>query len=329
MIHRPSRRDTLKMAAKLAVASSLGVGDAAVARAKEPAGLGTDTFPHIDSMLRAATNAEEVPGVVALAATDKDIVYEGIFGRRRLHEGPAMTRDTVFRVASMIKPMTSVAALQLVERDKLSLDAPVPDIGPALGSPQVLDGFDAAGAPRLRPAKRPISLRHLLTHTAGFTYRLWDAKALQYFKAIDRLPSAARAQASRTPLMFDPGERWQYGTSIDWVGRIVESISGEPLDVYLRKHIFDPLGMNDTAFVISPQQRAREASVAQAAAGRAANNAASLLWWRWDLFYRTRLFDLHPHADARRLVRRRPHPSCRHRGTYGPEPDRQNRSRHP
>jgi CubicO group peptidase (beta-lactamase class C family) len=261
MIHRPSRRDTLKMAAKLAVASSLGVGDAAVARAKEPAGLGADTFPHIDSMFRAATNAEEVPGVVALAATDKDIVYEGIFGRRRLHEGPAMTRDTVFRVASMIKPMTSVAALQLVERDKLSLDAPVPDIGPALGSPQVLDGFDAAGAPRLRPAKRPISLRHLLTHTAGFTYRLWDAKALQYFKAIDRLPSAARAQASRTPLMFDPGERWQYGTSIDWVGRIVESISGEPLDVYLRKHIFDPLGMNDTAFVISPQQRAREASV--------------------------------------------------------------------
>ena len=121
MIHRPSRRDTLKMAAKLAVASSLGAGDAAVARAKEPAGLGTDTFPHIDSMLRAATNAEEVPGVVALAATDKDIVYEGIFGRRRLHEGPAMTRDTVFRVASMIKLITTVATLQLVEQEKLCL----------------------------------------------------------------------------------------------------------------------------------------------------------------------------------------------------------------
>src|ERR1019366_6102362 len=203
----------------------------------------------------------EVPGVVALAATDNGVVYEGIFGKRRLHDGPAMTRDTVFRVASMIKPMTSVAALQLVERDKLSLDAPVPDIEPAVGSPQVLEGFDAAGAPRLRPAKRPISLRHLLTHTAGFAYRLWDAQAVRYFKAIDRLPSAARAKEPRPPLMFDPGERWQYGTSIDWVGRIVESISGEPLDVYFRKHIFEPLGMNDTAFVISPQQRAREASV--------------------------------------------------------------------
>ena len=172
-----------------------------------------------------------------------------------------MTRDTVFRVASMVKPITSVAALQLVEQDKLSLDAPVPDIDPDLGAPQVLDGFDAKGLPQLRPAKRPVSLRDLLTHTAGFTYRLWDAKAVRYAKSIGLLPRARRTQAPRTPLMFDPGERWQYGTSIDWVGRIVELMSGEPLDVYFRKHIFDPLGMHDTAFVISPQQREREASV--------------------------------------------------------------------
>ena len=104
-------------------------------------------------------------------------------------------------------------------------------------------------------------LRHLLTHTAGFSYRLWDAKAVRYAKSIELLPRAERSRAPRTPLMFDPGEGWQYGTSIDWVGRIVELISGEPLDVYFRKHILDPLGMNDTAFVISPQQRAREASV--------------------------------------------------------------------
>ena len=98
----------------------------------------------------------------------------------------------------------------------------MPDIDPVLGEPQVLDGFDAAGTPQLRPAKRPISLRHLLTHTAGFTYRLWDAKAIRYLKAIDRLPPADRRKLPRTPLMFDPGERWQYGASIDWVGRIVE-----------------------------------------------------------------------------------------------------------
>lgn len=261
MIHHPSRRDILKTTAKLAVAGSLAGDVAAIAHAEEPKGFGVGTLSQVDAMLRVATTAGEVPGVVALAATDKGIVYEGIYGRRRIDGGPAMTRDTVFRVASMIKPITSVAALQLVEQGKLSLDAPVPDIDPVLGAPQVLDGFDATGTPQLRPARRPISLRHLLTHTAGFTYRLWDAKALRYFKAIDLLPSADRSRASRAPLMFDPGERWQYGASIDWVGRIVELISGEPLDVYFLEHILDPLGMTDTAFAISPQQRAREASV--------------------------------------------------------------------
>jgi methyl acetate hydrolase len=267
MIRRPSRRDIVKTTARLAAVSSLGVGYAAIARGKEgPWPLAAGTVADIDAMLRAATSAGQVPGVVALAATDSDIAYEGIFGRRRLGDGAAMTRDTVFRIASMVKLITSVAALQLVEQDKLSLDAPVPDVDPVLGSPQVLDGFDAKGIPQLRPAKRPVSLRHLLTHTSGFTYRLWDAKAVRYAKSIDLLPRKERTRAPRTPLMFDPGEHWQYGTSIDWVGRIVETVSGEPLDVYFRKHLLDPLGMNDTGFVISSQQRAREANVHRRAA---------------------------------------------------------------
>jgi len=130
-----------------------------------------------------------------------------------------------------------------------------------IGSPRVVEGFDDKGRPVLLPANRPITLRQLLTHTSGLAYRLWDAKAVRYAASIDKLPPAQRKEAPRTALMFDPGERWQYGTSIDWVGRIVESISGVPLDLYFRKHILDPLGMNDTAFVISPRQRAREASV--------------------------------------------------------------------
>jgi methyl acetate hydrolase len=247
-------------AAKVAAIGSVSLGRPAIARAQPPSRPVAGAFSRIDAMLRAATSAGEVPGVVALAATDTDIIYEGMFGRRRLPDGAAMTRDTVFRVASMVKLITSVAALQLVEQGKLSLDAPVPDLDPALGSPQVLDGFDAKGLPQLRPPKRAIFLRDLLTHTAGFTYRLWDAKAVQYAKAIELLPPADRSKAPRTPLMFDPGERWQYGTSIDWVGRIVEQVSGERLDGYFRQHILDPLGMKDTAFVISPQQRQREAS---------------------------------------------------------------------
>jgi CubicO group peptidase (beta-lactamase class C family) len=254
---RPSRRDVVKMSVQLAAPALLG---ARYARAKESGGPAVGTVSQIDSLLRAATSAGELPGLVALAATDKGIVYEGTFGKRRMHEVPAMTRDTVFRIASMVKLITSVAALQLVEQGKLSLDDPVPDIDPAVGSPQVLDGFDAKGCPQLRPAKRSVCLRHLLTHTAGFSYRLWDTKAVRYPNSIGLLPRAERKQAPRTPLMFDPGERWRYGTSIDWVGRIVEFASGEPLDAYFRKHIFDPLGMNDTGFVISPQQRTREAS---------------------------------------------------------------------
>jgi methyl acetate hydrolase len=261
MIHRPSRRDIVKATAKVAAIGALGVGRPVVARAQAPARPAAGTWSHIDATLRAATSAGRVPGVVALAATDNGIVYEGIFGRRRLAEGPAMSRDTVFRVASMVKLMTSVAALQLVERDKLSLDAPVPDLDPALGSPQVLDRFDAKGIPQLRPATRPIRLRDLLTHTAGFSYRLWDAKAVQYRKSLDLLPAAERSQVPRTPLMFDPGERWQYGTGIDWAGRIVEHVSGERLDVYFRRHIFGPLGMKDTVFILSPEQRLRQANV--------------------------------------------------------------------
>ncbi len=260
MTRHASRRDILKKTATLAAAGVLATSHAAIARAKEPAPPSAGALLHINSALRNATSAGELPGIVAMAATENAVVYEGIFGDRRLHDTPAMSRDTVFRIASMVKLITSVAALQLVEQGKLSLDGPVPAIDPALGSPLVLDGFDAAGKPHLRPPRRPIALRHLLTHTAGFTYRLWDAEAIGYLKAVDKLPAAERSKLPRTPLMFDPGERWQYGPNIDWVGRIVESISGEPLDSHLRKSIFDPLGMKDTAFVISSEQRAREAS---------------------------------------------------------------------
>src|SRR6202045_3204505 len=116
-----------------------------------------------------------------------------------------MTRDTVFRCPSMVKLITSVAAVQLVEQEKLSLDAPVPDIDPALGAPQVLTGFDAQGQPQLRSAKWPITLKHLLTHTAGFSYEVWNPDVARYVAAsgtpamsIDKLASL------RMPLVFDP-----------------------------------------------------------------------------------------------------------------------------
>jgi len=152
--------------------------------------------------------------------------------------------------------------MQLVEQGKLKLEDPVPNIDPALGSPQVLEGFDAAGAPRLRPARRPITLRHLLTHTAGFSYEIWDENTVRYVK-VSGMPATAtgKVAAIRMPLAFDPGDKWEYGVNTDWVGRLVEAASGQPLDVYFREKIFAPLGMKDTGYVASTEQRARQAVV--------------------------------------------------------------------
>jgi CubicO group peptidase (beta-lactamase class C family) len=126
----------------------------------------------------------------------------------------------------------------------------------------VLDGFDASGTPILRPARRPITLRHLLTHTAGFTYNIWNQDMGRYMEQTG-MPGIISCQnvCLQAPLMFDPGERWEYGINIDWAGKAVEHVSGLSLNDYLREHIFEPLGMTDSGFVIGPDQRARLASM--------------------------------------------------------------------
>ena len=213
----------------------------------------------IDRLLQQAVDTKQIPGVVAMAATDNAPLYQGAFGKRSLAAGGAgMTMDSVFWIASMTKAITSTAAMQQVERGKLRLEQPISDVLPELASPQVLEGFDASGAPRLRPAKRPITLRHLLTHTAGFTYDIWDANTTRYEK-ITGLPGiiTCKNDALRTPLAFDPGERWEYGINIDWAGKAVERVSGQKLGAYFQEHLFGPLGMGDTGFKLTTSQRAR------------------------------------------------------------------------
>jgi CubicO group peptidase (beta-lactamase class C family) len=218
----------------------------------------------IDDILSKAVAAGNVPGVVATAATADDVIYQGAFGARAVSGGAAMTLDTVFRIASMTKAITSVAAMQLVEQGTLSLDDPVPAIEPALAAPQVLTGFDAAGQPVLRPAKRPITLKHLLTHTAGFGYGIWNPSIERYI-AVTGMPQASTGKlaALRQPLVFDPGDKWEYGINIDWAGLLVEALSGQKLDAYCRDHIFAPLGMADTGFVPNAEQRRRQAVIHQ------------------------------------------------------------------
>jgi CubicO group peptidase (beta-lactamase class C family) len=156
----------------------------------------------------------------------------------------------------MVKLLTSVAAMQLVESGKLSLDEPASQVDPELGAIPVVTGFDAKGYPQLRPPLRPITLRNLLTHTSGFSYPLWDENAVRYYAVAGKTKGLPRR-----PLFFDPDSKWSYGGSIDKVGRLVEIASGEPLDRYFLAHICQPLGLKDTAFEIDAAERAREANL--------------------------------------------------------------------
>jgi methyl acetate hydrolase len=212
----------------------------------------------IDQILRQKSEAKEIPGAVAIAARGNEVIYQGAFGKRDLSKEDAMTLDSVFWIASMTKAITAAGAMQLVEQGRLSLDAPIGKLLPDLASPQVLEGFDAKGEPKLRPAKGAITLRHLMTHTAGFCYDMWNGDMLKYLEKTG-LPSVTtcRNDALKTPIMTDPGTRWEYGTNIDFVGKAVEAVSGKRLDAYLRDHLFTPLGMTDTGFKLGESQRKR------------------------------------------------------------------------
>jgi CubicO group peptidase (beta-lactamase class C family) len=212
----------------------------------------------IDEALRQKADAKEIPGVVAIAATPNEVIYQGAFGKRDLSKDDAMTADSVFWIASMTKAITTAGAMQLVEQGKLSLDEPIGKVLPDLAAPMVLEGFDAKGEPKLRPAKKPITLRHLMTHTAGFAYNMWNGDVVQYLEKTG-LPTVTTCKndALKTPLMTDPGTRWEYGINIDFVGKAVEATTGKRLEAYLRDHLFAPLGMKDTAFKIGDDQRKR------------------------------------------------------------------------
>jgi methyl acetate hydrolase len=216
----------------------------------------------IDDLLRRAAETGDVPGVVAMAAKAQEVIYAGAFGRRLLPDGPSMTIDTIFWIASMTKAITSTAAMLLVEQGRLELDGAIGRVLPELAEPRVLEGFSAEDQPKLRPAKQPITLRHLLTHTSGFGYDIWNPDLLRYREAmgIPELMSCQNATLNM-PLVFDPGERWEYGIGIDWAGKAVERVSGQVLQAYFDENLFGPLGMSDTGFKLTAERRRRQAAV--------------------------------------------------------------------
>ena len=217
---------------------------------------------HIDAVLSEVIASGRIPGVAAAVTSLEETLYEGAFGVRAQGQETQMTPDTVMWIASMTKPLVGAAAMKLVEQGKLALDDPIAHVLPEINAIQVVTGWDALGQPMLRPPKTPITLRHLMTHTAGFTSDIWSENSARFLK-FNKLPRAGsgRRDALNIPLSFDPGERWEYGINIDWIGLAISAVTGMRLGEYLQKHITGPLGMHSTGFEITPSMRARLAKV--------------------------------------------------------------------
>jgi methyl acetate hydrolase len=225
----------------------------------------------LDETLRDSMMRRKIPTVVAMLATPDKATFTAALGNRDSTSGIAVKPDSIFFIASMTKAITATAALQLVEQGKIKLHDPVGKYLPQLSKLDVLQGFDSKGQPILRPATKPVTLHHLLTHTSGFAYDTWDENMLKYARLTGA--PAPNSAPQVTPLIFEPGTRWQYGTSMDWAGRLVEAVSGSTLDQYFQRNILQPLGMKDTGFgvpaekfdrVVSTYRRQQDGSLREA-----------------------------------------------------------------
>jgi methyl acetate hydrolase len=211
----------------------------------------------IDELLERACAEDVVPGVVAMVADKDGVVYEGAAGRLRIGDGAPASTDTMFRIASMTKALTSVAALQLVEQGRLALDQTVASVIPAFGKLQLLEGFDG-DEPRLRDLSREPTIQHLLTHTSGLSY--WFSNVdLKTWHDVTGAPTPLTGlrKCLEIPFVAEPGERWEYGVNTAWLGLVVEAVTDQTLDEYLAQNVFAPLGMTDATFTPTEEQRAR------------------------------------------------------------------------
>ena len=211
---------------------------------------------------RVVTSEPRVPGVVAMLTDRHRNIYEGATGKRRLDRDAAMTTDTVFGIFSTTKAITGTAALQLVEEGKLDLDVPAKTYLPEIGELMVIEGFDANGEPKLRAPKRDVTTRMLLLHTAGMGYDFFNEhyNRLAQEKGQPSVITASKASL-RTPLLFDPGDKWEYGSNMDWCGQVIEAIAGKRLGEVFATRIFEPLGMQETTFELTDALRARVAGM--------------------------------------------------------------------
>jgi CubicO group peptidase (beta-lactamase class C family) len=217
----------------------------------------------LSAFLQAATERGDVPGVVVAVVDKSGLLYHEAFGRSSTLRNTPMAKDTIFNIASMTKPVTSVAIMMLVDEGRLKLDDEVAKYLPKYKDPRVISRFNPAdGSYETRPAKRPITIRHLLTHTSGIGYGFSSP-------TLTKIMQQTMQPELELPLLFDPGESWAYGASTRVLGQVVETISGQKIDAFLESRILQPLGMRDTSYLVPAAKYPRVVAVnARGADGR-------------------------------------------------------------
>ena len=219
----------------------------------------TSLPPHatadLTTFLKGVTDRGDVPGVVAVVVNKDGVLYHEAFGKSRTIGNMPMAKDTIFNMASMTKPVTSVAIMMLVDEGKLTLDDDVAKYLPKYKNPLVISKFNETDATyETRQAKRPITIRHLLTHTSGLGYAVGSSM-------LTKIVAKTKKTELDLPLQFDPGESWAYGPSTRVLGDVVEAISGQKLDAFLESRILGPLGMRDTSYLVPAAKHARVVAV--------------------------------------------------------------------
>ena len=240
---------------------------------ERPAALGFSPkgLERVETFVRGEVDAKHYAGAVWLVARDGKIAAHGASGLRDVDGNLPMTEDTIFRIFSMTKPVTVVAAMTLIEEGRLTLDDPVARYLPALAKPQVFVG-GTAEAPQLVAAERPITIRHLLTHTSGYGYDIFAVEPMKTLWTRVNVWEAASmddfvTRVAKVPLVHQPGKRWTYGINLDILGAVIEKITGQTAGEAMRARIFSPLKMGDTGFSVPAASVSRIAKAYRRTAG--------------------------------------------------------------
>jgi len=232
-------------------------------------GISKDRIAKVDEMLEEAIQSGQVPGLVAMIVKDGKVVYHSAKGFADVGEGKKMEKNSIFRIASQTKAITSTAILLLYEEGKIRLDDPISKYIPEFANPQVLVSFRYADSSYTsKPSTKVITIRHLLTHTSGLGYGVIDgderikmiyhkAGVVDLFTTENVTIGESVRRLAKLPLHHEPGTKYTYSEGLDVLGYLVEIVSGKPFDVFLKERIFDPLGMNDTRFYLNEAQGTR------------------------------------------------------------------------